>query len=196
MLTKIIWSRTVLFIKMNLALNNLQLLTLLRSTHSHNDINHKRNTINKFRYSQIHNSNTCTNVCGLCCSCMNGLLTSDFGSSTRGERHNSYYADHTIWPHKRAAYPVMFKISVGRNPKKKTTTSSMVKIQLSTSDSMAGTQLSACMVQCQSSTDSFTKYSNSQDHLFRTWRHPHSSPISCLEVYYDNGDCHILCARA
>ena len=24
------------------------------------------------------------------------LLTSDFGSSTRGERHNSYYADHTI----------------------------------------------------------------------------------------------------
>ena len=39
-----------------------------------------------------------------------------------------------------------------------------------------------------------SKSSNSQDHLFRAWRHPHSSPISCLGVYYDNGDCHILCA--
>ena len=32
----------------------------------------------------------------LCCSGMNGLLISDFGSSTRGERHNSYYADHAM----------------------------------------------------------------------------------------------------
>ena len=46
------------------------------------------------------------------------------------------------------------------------------------------------------STDSFSKSSNSQDHLFRAWGHPHSSPISCLRVYYDNGDCHILCACA
>ena len=57
------------------------------------------------------------------------------------------------------------------------------------------TQLSFAMVQCQLSTDSFTKSSNSQDHLFRAWRHPHSSLISCLGGYYDNGDCHILCTR-
>ena len=41
----------------------------------------------------------------------NGWLISDFGYSTRRERHDSYYADHTIWPHKRAAHPVLFKIS-------------------------------------------------------------------------------------
>ena len=43
------------------------------------------------------------------------LLTSDFNSSTRGERHNSYYADRTIWLHKRAAHLVVFKISVCRD---------------------------------------------------------------------------------
>ena len=30
---------------------------------------------------------------GLCCSGPNGLLVSDFGSSTRGERHNSFYSN-------------------------------------------------------------------------------------------------------
>ena len=33
---------------------------------------------------------------GLYCLGTNGLLTSEFGSSTQGERHNSYYADYTI----------------------------------------------------------------------------------------------------
>ena len=36
---------------------------------------------------------------GLCCSDTNGLLTSDFGSSTRWESHNSHYTNHTIWHH-------------------------------------------------------------------------------------------------
>ena len=36
------------------------------------------------------------------------LLTSDFGSSTRGERHNSYNANHP----QRVAYLVTFKISI------------------------------------------------------------------------------------
>ena len=31
----------------------------------------------------------------------------------------------------------------------------------------------------------FSKSSNSQDHLFWAWRHPHSSSISSLGVYYD-----------
>ena len=41
----------------------------------------------------------------------NGLLTSGFGSSTWGERHNSYYVNHP----QHAAHLVMFKISVGRD---------------------------------------------------------------------------------
>ena len=151
---------------------------------------------------QIHNTRT---LAYFVVQLRTHLLTSDFGSSTRSEGHNSYYANHTIWPHKRAAHPVMFKISVGRDPKNPTT-SSMVKIQLLISSwpvenlildgPMVEAQLSACMVWCQPSTDSFSKSSNSQDHLFWARRHPHSSRISFLGVYYDNGDCHILCARA
>ena len=87
---------------------------------------------------QIHihiqsNAITQDEIGGLCCSDTNSLLHSDFCSSTRGERHNSYYVGHTIWPHQRAAHLAMFKISAGRDLKKQTnpTTSSMLKIQLS-----------------------------------------------------------------
>ena len=69
-------------------------------------------------------------------------------------------------------------LPVGRDPKNPTT-SSMVKIQLSTSKSMAGIQFSACMIQFQSSTDSF-KIHKFSAHLFWVWHHPHSSLISCL----------------
>ena len=55
----------------------------------------------------------------------NGLLISDFSSSTRGERHSSYYANHP----QRTVHLVMFKISVGRDPKN-STTSSTAQIQL------------------------------------------------------------------
>ena len=65
-----------------------------------------------------HINHNCKTQARLCCSGTNGLLISDFSSSTRGERHNSYYADHTIWPHQRAAHLVIFKISVGRDRKK------------------------------------------------------------------------------
>ena len=106
------------------------------------------------------------------------LLTSDIGSSTRRGRHNYYYADHTIWPHKRAAHPVMFKFSVCRYPKNPTT-SSVVKIELSTPNSMAGTQLSACMVQIQSTTAVFFKILKFSAHLFWPWHYQHSSLISC-----------------
>ena len=71
----------------------------------------------------------------------------------------------------------MFKISVSRDPKNPIT-SSTAKIQLY--GSMTETQLSAAMVQSQLLTDSFLKSSNSQDHFFLAWRHPHSSPISFL----------------
>ena len=52
------------------------------------------------------------------------LLTSEFGSLIQGKRDNSYYADCTIWPHKRAAHPIVFKISVGRDLQ-----NSMVRLQ-------------------------------------------------------------------
>ena len=101
-------------------------------------------------------------------------LTSDFGSLTRGERHNSYYANQA----QRAAHLVMFKNSVGRDSKNLSTSSTaLIKLLTFNSASMAETQLSTSMVECQLSTD--LKSSNSQDHLFRTWGHPHSSPISC-----------------
>ena len=69
------------------------------------------------------------------------LLTSDFASS-------SYNANHP----RRTAHLVMFKISVGRDPKNPTT-SSTAQIQLYAS--MAETQFSASIVQSQLSTDSF-----------------------------------------
>ena len=81
------------------------------------------------------------------------LLTSDFSFLTRGERHNSYYANHPQC----AVHLVMFKISLGRDLKNPTT---------------------SLTAQIQLSTDSFPKSSNSQDHLLQAWRHPHSSPIS------------------
>ena len=43
--------------------------------------------------------------------------------------------------------------------------------------SMADTQPSTYMVQCQFSIDSFSKSSNSLDHFFQAWRHSHSSPF-------------------
>ena len=48
------------------------------------------------RYIHTKYSNT---QAGSVVSGTNDLLTSGFGSSTRGERHNSYYAGHSIWPH-------------------------------------------------------------------------------------------------
>ena len=105
--------------------------------------------------------------------------------ATRRERHNSYYADPTnvrriLWSkisiHLRQSRPE--KLNRRRNGRK-----------------INGRNSTLCL-QGPISTDSFSKSSNSQDHLLRARRHPHSSLISCLGVYYDNGDYHILCARA
>ena len=61
-----------------------------------------------------------------------------------------------LTPPRRTAHLVMFKISFSIDPKNPTT-------------SFNG----------KNQTDIFSKSSNSQDHLFRAWRHPHSCPISC-----------------
>ena len=124
----------------------------------------------------IQMQNTYAETGGLCCSGTNVLLTSDFGSSTRAERHNSYYADDTIWPHKSTAHLAMFKISVVRDPKIPTTSSTVENSILYAP--MAELNYLPARSNCQPSTASFSKSLNSQDHLFRVWRHPHISPIS------------------
>ena len=95
----------------------------------------------------------------------------------RGEWHNSYYANHTmLTPSLRAAHLVVFKISVGRNPKNPSFNG-----PISTHNGrIPNSRLSGPIP-----TDSFSKSTNSQDHLFWAWCHPHSSPFSCLGVYYD-----------
>ena len=54
------------------------------------------------------------------------LLTSDFVSSTQGDRHNSYYPNHP----QRAAHFVVFKISVGKDPKILTATATVENLIL------------------------------------------------------------------
>ena len=105
------------------------------------------------RYAYANTILTYANTGGLCCSGTNGLLISDFVNSTWVERHNTYNANHP----QRAAHLVMFKISVVRDPK------------IPPISSTAQIQLSA---------DSFSKTSNSQDHLIWAWRHPHANPFS------------------
>ena len=87
-------------------------------------------------------SNTNTNTAVSVVSDTKGLWIFDFGSSTRGERHNSYIANYPQC----TAHLMMFKISVGRDPKIPTI-SSTAQIQLSTE--WQRTQSSASMVQSQ-----------------------------------------------
>ena len=117
----------------------------------------------------------------------NGLLISWLLGSWRHEERDTILT--MLTPPQRTAQLVMFKISVVRGSKNPTT---FFNGQNSTLNSrIPNSRLNAPI-----STNSFSKSSNSQDHLFRARRHPHSGPNSCPGVYYDNGDCHILCARA
>ena len=77
------------------------------------------------------------------------------------------------WPHKRAVHPVMFKISVSRDLKIPTTSFNGQNPTLN--GRIFNSRLNGPVL-----TDSFSKSLNSQDHLFRAKRHPHSSPIFCL----------------
>ena len=65
-------------------------------SHNHNDINSNTQYADR-----------------LCCSGTNGLLTSWLQSIvTRGKRHNSYYADRTIWPHQQRILRCLWSLSV------------------------------------------------------------------------------------
>ena len=132
--------------------------------------------------TRMHMQTTNTQA-GLCCSAMNGLLTSDFGSSTRGERHNFYYANHL----QRSAHLVVFRsqfIFAGRDLKNLTATATVENLtqwqRTQFSIYMAKTQLSACMVQSQTLNWLFFKILKFSAHLCWAWCHPDSSPIFWL----------------
>ena len=113
--------------------------------------------------------------------------------TTRGERHNSYYADHTIWPHQRAVHLVMFKISVGRDPKIPTTSSTIENLTLCPN----GRELNY-LPPWSNINFQLTLFQNPQ--ILRTISSGVTlstlQPYFLSGVYYDNCDCHILCARA
>ena len=94
--------------------------------------------------------------------------------ATRGERHNSYY------PNPIPTRGASCDVSTVEDP----------------TLFLNGRNSTLCLPQWSNLNWLFSKSSNSQDHLFRAWRHLHTRPISCLGVYYDNGNCHILCAWA
>ena len=142
----------------------------------HNDFNNNSDTDTK-AYTNTY-ANTCkyrrTQI-----RTVNYFL--DFSSWRQKERDTILTM---LTPSQRAAHLVMFKISVG-------TTISFN----GPNPTLHGRIPNSCL-NGPISTDVFSKSSDSQDHLFSEWHHPHSSLISCLGVYYDYSDCHILCARA
>ena len=115
-----------------------------------------------------------------CCSDTNILLlTSDFGSSTRGERQFfRVFRNHTMLtiPQHSAHLVVQsqfFNIMFGPN-----FSQSWLDPNFNCLPQWQTTQLSVYMARNQLPTDLFSKSSNSQDHRFRAWRHSHSSSIS------------------
>ena len=107
---------------------------------------------------------------------------------TRGERHNSYYANHP----QRAAHLVIFKISVSRDLKNPTT-SSTAQIQVSRQ-----WQKLNSLPPWSNLNSQLTLFQNPQ--ILRIISSGHDvihTPAHFLSgVYYDNGDCHILCTWA
>ena len=136
-------------------------------------------------YLMIHVQNTG----GLCCSGTNGLLTSDFSSSTRGERHNSYCAN----PAQRAVHLVMFKISVGRDPKIPTTCANGQNSTLC----LNGRNSNLCLHGLMSTFNwLFFKNLKFSGPCLPSMMSSTLQPHFLSGVYSDNGDCHILCTRA
>ena len=149
-----------------------------------------------FKYSQIQSTGI------LCYSDTNGLLTSDFSSSTQGERQfRKVFHNHTM-----LTPPPTFGTSRGVLDLNSSSPLQRLKTQLYSRElhslpqwqelnclpawsnlnfnclpQWQRTQVSAYMVQCQLSTESFSKSSKFSARLFWTWRYPHSSLISCLE---------------
>ena len=126
---------------------------------------------------------------GLCCSGTNGLLI-----LTSVLRHDERDTILTMLTPSRCTAPlVMFKISVSRDPKILTLAATVENSTLCPN----GRNSIVCRHGPMSTFNwHFFKILKFSAHLFRAWRHPHSNPTFSLGVYDDNGDCHILCARA
>ena len=159
-------------------------------------INHKRYTYTKtqadsntqatpfFRYERFIN-----------------FLTSEFGSSTRGERERHTILNHSILTKlKRSAHLIVFKISVGRDLQ-----NSMVRLQLLNLNSRHGqSQLPTGLAPGKLPTRlAYSRVPNCR--VFHTTQILSPSlpgmsftlqPHLLFGVYYDNWDCHIHCARA
>ena len=133
---------------------------------------------------QLYNAYTITHMqiqADFVVSDTKALLISWYRSmATRGERHNSQKSLLTIlcWPcyadhPQREAHLVMFKISIHLRR------SRPEKLNCRRNDRKLNSLPQWSNLNF--STDSFSKSSNSQDHLFWAWHHLHSSLISCLE---------------
>ena len=109
----------------------------------------------------------------LCFSGTNRLLISDFGSSTRGERHDSYYANNPQYLAHLVVQSQFLNIMVGPN-----FSNSWSDPNFKCLPQWQTTQLSAYMAQSQLPTDVIFKILNFSAHHFRAWRHSHSNPIS------------------
>ena len=119
-------------------------------------------------------------------------MSSAHGDTRRETKFLKVYANHTmLTPPQGAMHLVIFKISIylcrsrseklNRMPQRSKTQLQRSKTQLHFST----VEYPTATLNSGVSTDVFSKSSKSSDHLFWAWRHPHSSPISCLEVYYD-----------
>ena len=155
--------------------------------------------VNKYKYKCNTNADSVVQVRMV-------SLTSDFSSSTWGERHNSYYADLTM------LIPLTtfmeFKISFGRDPKNPTT-SSTAQSQLQ----LNGRELNFLpiwsdfnfLIPCSDPNFS-TQRSDLNWTFFKIFQILSPSLLGMTSstiqphflsgVHYENGDCHILCARA
>ena len=125
------------------------------------------------QYNTYTNENTNTNQADSFVSGTNAFINSWLRSmATQGERHNSQKSLPTtpLWLHPHAQRTPWCSRSLSLEIRKTQLHPSTVKIN----SQWPNTQPSP---QQYNLNRLFSKSSNSQDYLFRTWRHPHSSPF-------------------
>ena len=144
-------------------------------------VSHLSKKLSKFPYANHRQIQAYakTNAGGLCC-----LGTNGFNNFWLGIFDTWWETQFLLWwPYYANPTPNVRHISWGLRSLSieiKKQNNYIFKGPISTSTQWKRTQFSAYMIQYQHSTASFSKSSNSRDHLFWSWRHPHSRPISCL----------------
>ena len=143
--------------------------------------------------SSTESLNTCSNTGRLSCFTherVNQFLASVHGDTKREIQFLKVYANHImLTPPQRAAYLVMFMISVSRDQKKK---KNNYILQRSKSNSLFQRQNPTDIFQQSKSNWPFSKSSNSQDHHFWHYVIHTSVPFPAWGLIMTNGDCHIL----